>query len=118
MNPLLALAAKWRSDANVVEQRGAPGIAEVWRLAADELDVFLSAWETEKLALTQAAQESGYTRSALEKMLRRGDIANAGEKGKPRIRRCDLPKKAGGTLRDEEGEPDLAAAVWAAKQGA
>ena len=118
MNPLLALAEKWRSDADVLEQRGASSVAAVWRLAADELDVFLSAWETERLAIAEAVQESGYTRSALEKMLRRGDIVNAGEKGKPRVRRCDLPRKAGGTPRDEEGEPDLAAAVWAAKCGA
>ena len=44
--------------------------------------------------LEQAAVESGYSYSALQKMVADGELMNVGKKGAPRIRRGDLPKKA------------------------
>ena len=67
----------------------------------------------EALTLGQAAGESGYTYSALEKMLRRGELPNVGERGSPRVRRGDLPRKA---ARQHSGDqPDLAERVLAGR---
>ncbi len=46
-------------------------------------------WHAEELTLHQAAEESGYSYSALQQMK---DI-NVGPSGSPRFRRCDLPCK-------------------------
>ena len=110
---LLALSRRWREDAETLRRRGADAHAAVWELAADELDAFMTAWHLEELDLEAAAAESGYTRSAIEKMLRRGDLANAGQKGRPSVRRCDLPCKPG----SGQDAPDLAELVWASGGG-
>ncbi|MCK5489030.1 MAG: hypothetical protein KAI98_03535 [Gemmatimonadetes bacterium] len=110
MNPLLALAANWRSDADRYERDEALVRGEaVLRRAADELEAAWNAWQLEELTVAQAANESGYTISAIEKQLRWGRIPNAGEAGRPRIRRSDLPRKAG--RRGDPEEPDLAGRV-------
>ena len=52
--------------------------------------------ETEPLLnLTQAARECGYSPDALGRMVRSGRIPNLGRPGAPRVRRTDLPRKAG-----------------------
>ena len=43
------------------------------------------------LTLAEAAQESGYSVDHLERLVREGKISNAGRRGKPMIRRSDLP---------------------------
>lgn len=49
----------------------------------------------EALTLEAAERESGYGYSALQKMVADGRLENVGVKGRPRVRRCDLPKKGG-----------------------
>jgi hypothetical protein len=51
------------------------------------------------LSLAQAAQESGYSVDRLQKLVAAGTIPNAGRKGKPAIRRSDLPRKPAAPLR-------------------
>lgn len=46
------------------------------------------------LTLGEASAESGYSVDHLQRLVSSGDLPNAGEKGRPRIRRADLPKKA------------------------
>ncbi len=66
----------------------------------------------EAITLEQAEGESGYSYSALQKMVSRGRIPNAGTAHRPRIRRCDLPKKPGGP-ENANGEPNLVDLVLA-----
>ncbi len=114
MNPLLALAEKWRSDAAVLRTRGAASQADLLQSTAAELEETWRCFQFEEMTLSEAADESGYTRSALEKMLQRGDLRNAGKPSKPRVLRCDLPRKPGG--RQDEG-PDIATEVLLATLG-
>ena len=94
MNPLLALAEKRRSAADLLRRYGDEQGAIVCELHAGDLEAAWREWELEELTLDKAAQESGYTRSALEKMIQRGGLKNAGEPGRPRVRRRDCPKRA------------------------
>lgn len=49
--------------------------------------------EGETLTLRQAAEESGYSRDHIARLIRAGTIPNAGRPRSPRVRRADLPRK-------------------------
>ena len=87
------LAARWRADVDLLRRRGAAAQADVLLGCADELEQQQREHALEALTLEQAAAESGYSYSALEKLVRGGQLANAGQKGAPRVRRGDLPRK-------------------------
>ena len=74
-------------------------LAELERLFREE--------ESEMLTLEQAAEYSGYSADHIARSIRHGSIENAGERGRPRVRRGDLPRKSG-ALRNEMPEPILA----------
>lgn len=74
-------------------------LAELERLFREE--------ESDILTLEQAAQYSGYSADHIGRSMRRGSIENVGERGRPRVRRGDLPRKSG-ALRNEMHEPILA----------
>ncbi|MGH7498600.1 MAG: hypothetical protein ACREL3_07090 [Gemmatimonadales bacterium] len=97
-----SLPAQWRQEAAVLRRRGAAAQAEALESCAVELDAWEQAHALERLTLEEAERESGYTYSALEKMVRRGELTNVGEKGRPRVRRGELPRKA------RRDRPDLA----------
>lgn len=106
----LPLPARWRQEAAVLRRRGAAGQAEALESCAEELEAWERQRALEGLTLEEAERESGYTYSALEKMVRRGELENVGEKGRPRVRRGDLPRKA------RRERPDLAGAVLEARR--
>jgi hypothetical protein len=102
------LVVVWREEAAVLRRRGATEQAEVLESCADELERAVKLYETEELSLPEASRETGYTYAALQRMMSEGRLPNAGEPGKPRVRRADLPRKPGRgpTLRlAEEGKP-------------
>jgi hypothetical protein len=68
--------------------------AGVLEWCINEVAATLEAHKLELLTYAEAAEESGYSYSAIEKSVRNGDIPNYGSKGKPRVRRGDLPRKA------------------------
>lgn len=112
---LSRVTTRWRSEAEVLHRRGADEQAAVLESCASELveeGRFLS---LEALTLEQAAAESGFSYSALQKMTRDGTIPNVGKKGAPRVRRADLPKKPGGGRKAREDEPDLVELVLAGR---
>jgi hypothetical protein len=75
---------------------------------ADDLETVLRERELEALTLKEASQESGYSYSALQKMVANNTLANVGDAYRPRVRRGDLPRKPGQLLRpDADSEPDL-----------
>jgi len=97
LSRLSALAERWRADALVIEGYGAPQLAQALRRCADDLEAAQRDDGAELLTLAGAERESGYSRDRLRHMVADGDIANAGRKGAPRIRRGDLPRKSKAT---------------------
>jgi hypothetical protein len=87
------LAQRWREEAAVLRRRAASPQADVLESCAAELEAWAQERELETLTLDRAAEETGFSYSALEKMVRAGKVANVGRKGAPRIRRGDLPRK-------------------------
>ncbi len=85
------LAAAWRRRAELLAQYGDPNSARLWRLAADELDAMVASEREVPLTLHEAAKRTGYTVDHLAERIRRGELPNAGRKGAPRLRVCDLP---------------------------
>jgi hypothetical protein len=89
-----ALVARWRADAEVLRRRGAEIQAVVLEGCAADLEAFERQQALEALTLEQAAAESGFSYSALQRAVASGTVANVGTKGSPRVRRGDLPRKA------------------------
>ena len=113
-NPVGALASRWRTEANVLRKRGAVAQAVALESCADELETVLRERDLEALTLQGASEESGYSYSAIQKMVAEGKLPNLGDKNRPRVRRGDLPRKAGQLPRGpSDGEPDLAEKVLA-----
>src|SRR5437016_589479 len=115
MDALIALVERWKAQAVVLDEWEAHNEAKAARKCATELEAGIREWQLETLTLTDAARESGYSYSALQQMVADGEVPNAGAKNKPRITRCDLPRKAGRrSLRLVPGAPDLVDQVLAA----
>jgi hypothetical protein len=102
------LLERWRADAELLRRRGAAVQADVLLGCAEELEQQQREDALEALTLEQAARESGYTVSALDKQLRDRKLENVGQRGAPRVRRGDLPKKGGRVSRPSPGIADLA----------
>lgn len=62
---------------------------------ADELEAATAAARIEAVSLEEAAEAGGYSYSHLQSLVAKGEIDNLGQKGSPRIRRCDVPIKPG-----------------------
>ena len=103
------LPALWRSTAETVRPY-AESAARAFDRAADELERALHTEADELLTLTQAAEASGYSRDYIGRMLRSGQLHNAGRSHAPRIRRADLPRRARG-LRGESSPLHLVGAT-------
>jgi hypothetical protein len=90
--PLTALVATWRDEADLMRRRGLEREATMAESFATDLEVTLRQWRLEALDLETAAHESGYSYSTLQQRVAAGSLPNAGGKGRPLIRRCDLPR--------------------------
>ena len=107
---LEAITAGWREEAALYERRGQDTLARLAESFAADLEEELTAWYFESLTLHDAAEESGVAYSTLQQKVANGDLPNSGEKGSPRILRCNLPTRGGGSTQTK-GEPDLAAEI-------
>jgi hypothetical protein len=99
MNTLNKLIDDWRAEAAVCRRRGSPIAADALESCAADLVARLREMELESITLEEAAAESGYSYSALQKKVASGDLTNVGKRGAPRVRRGELPKKANPTRR-------------------
>jgi len=102
------LPRTWRSRAEELRPY-APAAAEAFARAADELAGALASAADEELTLAEAAAESGYSERRLRELLAAGELPQAGRKGRPRIRRGDLPRRAGAAQGEAVGGYDAAA---------
>ena len=89
------LSTLWYERAQRLRDWGANEAAQIWDLAALELQQKLEAEQQELLNLTESARESGYTADHLGHQVRTGKIPNAGRPNAPLIYRADLPIKPG-----------------------
>lgn len=95
MTSLLELAHRWTAEAELLRGYGAQEAAAAAERHARELEEAIQAAQDEALTLSEAATESGYSKRRLRELVAEETIPNAGKKGAPRIRRGDLPRKAG-----------------------
>ncbi len=109
---LSELAERWRAEAALLHHRGAEAQAAVLDQCAAELEEAVRESQLEALTLREAEEESGYSYSALQKMVTKGELQNVGDRHRPRVRRRDLPRKV---RRPEPHvhEPDLAGMILA-----
>ena len=89
------LATRWTDEAASLAKWGDDRGSALLRQCATELDVAARAHDAEELTIPASAEASGYSRDHLRALVSTGEIANAGKKGSPRIRRSDLPMKPG-----------------------
>ena len=102
------LIGQWRCEAETLRKLGATAQAVLLESCVDELEAAQQEQALEALTLNQATQESGYSYSALQKKVASGELPNMGTKNRPRVRRGDLPRKAGQLAKvTRDGEPDL-----------
>lgn len=93
------LPTAWRARAAELRRwAAAEGAACALEGVADELDAALRRERDECLTLTAASKVCGYTPDHLGRLIRGGAITNMGRENAPRIRRGDLPMKAGGRV--------------------
>ncbi len=111
---LKPLIERWHAKADSFRPY-VPAFAKLIDDLLVDLREFAEQYRLEALTLTQAADASGYSRDQIRRYLEQGKLENVGGPGAPRVRRGDLPRKAGKpsptTL--STGEPDLAAEVLA-----
>ena len=87
------LVAQWRGEAETLERCGHESTGKLIRRLAVEVEEALRDDQDETLTIASAALESSYSTEHLRKMVAAGAIPNAGGKGRPRIRRGDVPLK-------------------------
>ncbi len=111
MSTILALAERWLAEAERLDSLGCTEAAQTSRQLAHELEEALQTAEDETLTLSEAAKVSGYSQRRLRELIAEGAIDNAGAKGRPRVRRGNLPRKptkvAGGFDADAEARAVL-----------
>ena len=84
----------WLREAEDYSRKGiAPEAANTLRRCAGEIGAALQVEGQRKLTLSEAAEVSNYSVEHLGRMVRQGDIPNAGRKGKPAVRQSDLPRR-------------------------
>ncbi len=112
MTVMQSLPDQWRSEAEMARRIGADAQAKTLEKCAADLEANEREEQARTITFREAADSSGFTYTALEKMVRAGRLPNAGTKHRPRLRVADLPRKGGRRLRAESG-PDLADRVLA-----
>ncbi len=86
------LLQRWTDEAAQLRERyGMEAAARLCDAHVRELTAALHARQDELLTIAAAAVETRYSTQHLRALIAEGAIPNAGSKGRPRIRRADLP---------------------------
>lgn len=99
-----ARGAGWRDDGGAL----VPGEAIARQIVAD-LQAVDQSYTNEPVTLREAAMFGGYSYAHLQRLVADKVIPDIGRKGSPRIRRADVPIKAGHGLREPAGADQLSA---------
>jgi hypothetical protein len=92
---VMHLAESWRQQVAVLRKRGDERGATLMMGMIEELSDALSASGGEVVTLKEAARISTYSAGHLARMIRAGDVPNAGRPNSPKLRRADVPTKGG-----------------------
>jgi hypothetical protein len=88
---LAPVIAQLHVEADQYERDGAlVDGARLLRRIAQRLEEVQREWVLQELTLREAAEESGQSYHTVQKAVSSGRLPNAGTKGHPRVRRCDL----------------------------
>ena len=99
MLTLAELRERWNARRAVYVEGGAAvdGV-KLADLVLAELDALDATIHTESVTLKEASLIGGYSADHLQRLVASGQLENVGRKGKPRLRRCDVPRKPGHAL--------------------
>jgi hypothetical protein len=92
---IAGLVSKWRDEAATFRRWKVEHLAVVIERAADDLEAHLRNSAHDPVTLKEASEIGGYRYDHLSELVREGVIENMGRKGKPLIRRMDIPVKPG-----------------------
>ncbi len=104
MSPLEAFIASqargFRERAEILARYGAKESAMSLQQAAEDLESAFRGWWMGELTVAEAAEEAGYSEERMRELVREGRIVGGrlGNAGPFKVRRCDLPRKAGVTI--------------------
>ena len=84
------LFARWRDEEALFRRRGLNQAADLTESHAADLEAAVREYRLATLTLTEAAAESGLRYDTVQGKVASGEIPNAGRRGSPRVRRCDL----------------------------
>jgi hypothetical protein len=90
------LLNRWQADEECLEAYGAREAAEALRRCRSDLSTWWRERQLDLLTLEEASAYSGLASGTIGNKLRAGEIPNAGDKHRPRVRRCDLPARPPG----------------------
>jgi hypothetical protein len=109
------LLERWEGDEARLRALGQAQLADFSKAYQAELREWWREWQVERLTLEEAAAYSGLAYDTLRKKVAAGELPNAGDKGRPRIQRGNLPMRPPGPL--DTSNPDaLVAHILAARQ--
>jgi hypothetical protein len=99
---LVGLIARWRGRQDEWSRLGAAvdGAKVAAEIVAD-LEALQRAQSSAAVTLREAALIGGYSPDHLQRLVAGGQLENVGRKGRPRIRRDDVPVKPGHNLRGD-----------------
>ena len=87
------LVATWRDEAQLYRRRGREDLALFLESLIEEVVCLFEHYDDASMTLAQASAEGGYSPSHLGRLVRDGDVPNAGRPNAPRIARRHLPSK-------------------------
>jgi hypothetical protein len=94
--PPTELLNRWAQELETLRRCGAAQAAATREQDLRELREWWRERQLDQLTLEEAAAYSGFSVGTIGNKVRAGEIPNAGTKGRPRVRRCDLPARAPG----------------------
>lgn len=87
------LTPEFLARAHENERLSNPAAAAAFRKAAELVEAAVASHDSELLTISAACGESGYTYHGIYGLVRKGVIENFGGKGRPLVRRGDIPLK-------------------------
>lgn len=110
------LLLRWEEELTTLRKYGALEAIKTKEADLQDLREWWRESQLEELTLEEAASYSGLTYDTLRKKVARGEISNVGEKGRPRVRRGDLPVRQSGPPSPKADDLDsIAARILAAR---
>jgi molybdopterin converting factor small subunit len=85
--------AALRQQAGDMELVGGPNVGAALNALIERMERYLARQDNQVVTLSEAKRSSGYSYDHLRKLVASGAVPNAGGKGRPKLRRRDIPRK-------------------------